>query len=82
MSEYYDENGRLLDAQRQHDAEMEVSAPTPKQVRLLKDYLAKQDGVSSIDPSSDAYDPISLAMARNPKLTREAAEDFARAFGF
>ena len=82
MSEYYDENGRLLDAQRQHDANMKVSAPTPAQVQMLKDYLAKQDGIRSLDPSSDAYDPISLAMARNPKLTREAAEEFARAFGF
>ena len=79
---YYDENGRLMDAQRQHDASLKVSVPTPQQVQMLKDYLAKHDGISSLDPSSDAYDPISLAMARNPKLTREKAEEFARAFGF
>ena len=79
---YHDENGRIMDAQMQHDAAMRPLRQTPEQVKMLKEYLARHRESGSLDPASDTYDPIALAMVRNPRLTREEAEEFARAFGF
>ena len=45
--------------------------------------LLKENGVSSLPPvSSTAFDPIANAMENHPGLTREKAEEMARAFGF
>ncbi len=79
---YHDDNGRIMDAQMQHDAAMRPVRQTPKQVKMLKEYLARHRESGSLDPASDSYDPIALAMVEHPTLTRAEAEKFARLFGF
>ena len=76
------EDPRPMDAQQMHDAAMVVPKPSPEQVQMMSDYLGKIAPTSSLDPSSVTYDPIAAAMARHPMLTREKAEETAKAFGF
>jgi hypothetical protein len=61
---------------------MVAKPPTPQQVAALKDYVKRGGRPSSHNPSSPDYDPIAVAMAEHPGLTRETAEEMAKAFGF
>ena len=61
----------MKDAQQQHDEEVADQTAKPVSRKRLKKLLEEA-----------SYDPIANAMARHPGLTREKAEEIAKAFGF
>ena len=61
----------MKDAQQQHDEEVADQTVKPVSRKRLKKLLEEV-----------SYDPIANAMARHPGLTREKAEEIAKAFGF
>ena len=61
----------MKDAQQQHDEEVADQTVKPVSRKRLKKLLEEV-----------SYDPIANAMARHPGLTREKAEEMAKAFGF
>ena len=73
---------RPMDEQEQFNETLVVPKLTPEQVQLMSDYLEKVPPTAKLDPRSVHYDPIAAAMAKHPGLTREEAEEMARAFGF
>lgn len=69
-------------AQDQHD-EMLVNSKLKLAPKKEFEALLQEKGVNSSPPvPSTAFDPIANAMERHPGLTREEAEEMARAFGF
>jgi hypothetical protein len=72
-----------MDAQEMHDLEMSQRAQvSPESKGRLQALLAKKSASSSRDKRFTAYDPIEVAMAIYPGLTRERAEEMARNLGF
>jgi hypothetical protein len=69
-------------AQDQHD-EMMAENKLKLVPKAEFEALLQDNGVSPLPPvSSTAFDPIANAMENHPGLTREKAEEMARAFGF
>jgi len=69
-----------MDAQQQHDKAMEKLELNFKGSRTRLEALLKKKSQASSDQSQ--LDPIARAMADNPQLTRESAEEMASEFGF
>jgi len=71
-----------MDAQQEHDLAMkerlDMKASRPK----LEALLQKKNGPSLEPLQSTKLDPIASAMEDHPGLTREKAEEMAKAFGF
>ena len=66
-----------------HDLEMSQRAQvSPESKGRLRALLAKKSASSSREKRLTAYDPIEVAIAIYPGLTREQAEDDARNLGF
>lgn len=77
-----EQNMRPETAQDQHD-EMMAANKLKLVPKAEFEALLQENGVSSSPPvSSTAYDPIEQALKNHPGLTREEAEEMARAFGF
>lgn len=74
-----------MDDQQLHDQRI-TSKPDLKGSREKLEALLAAKSASSAQPSPStaqgAFDPLSLAMKDHPGLTREGAEQMARAFGF
>lgn len=73
-----------MDEQQEHDLKM-AQQPTelePGSHQRLKALLARKSAISGRSTQSTAFDPIAQAMAQNPGLTRETAEEMARCLGF
>lgn len=72
-----------MDAQQMHDLEMaKFQEPAPGSKDRLEALLAKKSASSSAPEQSSVLDPIEMAMREHPGLTREKAEQMAKAFGF
>lgn len=74
-----------MDAQELHDQEMlkkDFSHLKPGSKKRLEALLRQKNGPSLEPAEFNAYDPIALAMEQNPGLTREKAEEMAKAYGF
>lgn len=69
-------------AQDQHNEMLETSKPKLSPKAEFAALLNEASDSSSQPESSTAFDPIENAMKRHPGLTREEAEEMARAFGF
>ena len=69
-------------AQDQHDEMLTSRKPKLLPKAEFEALLKERSGSSSQPVSSTAFDPIENAMKRHPGLTREKAEEMARAFGF
>lgn len=73
---------RPMSAQDEQDEILINSRPSlASQGEFAALVRAKKEG-SPQPGSSTAFDPLENAMKRHPGLTREAAEEMARAFGF
>lgn len=80
--EEWSKSMRPVTAQDQHD-EMMAANKLKLAPKAEFEALLQENGVSSSPPvPSTAFDPIANAMERHPGLTREKAEEMARAFGF
>lgn len=73
-----------MDAQQMHDLRMqEQGKPDQSASKAKLKALLRDKNGSSLEPSrSTALDPIAQAMANNPSLTREKAEQMAEDLGF
>ena len=72
-----------MDAQRKHDKAMASRAPgEPGSKQRVEALLKKKKSASSPRRQPTAFDPLASAVSQNPGLTREEAEEMARAFGF
>lgn len=67
-------------AQDQHDEMISQNIARLKSRRRFEAVMAEVADRASMPPT--AFDPLEQAMRDNPGLTREAAEEMARAFGF
>ena len=56
--------------------------PSRRQTAELKRHVEAIADRGSTNPRSPDYDPIEASLARHPGLTRERAEQMAKAFGF
>ena len=56
--------------------------PSRRQTAELKRHVEAIADRGSSNPRSPDYDPIEASLARHPGLTRERAEQMAKAFGF
>lgn len=71
-----------MDAQEQHDYEMSLRRPVaPESKQRLQAALAAKER-ARIRTELFGFDPIASAMETHPGLTREEAEEEARAMGF
>ena len=68
-------------AQDQHDEMLTSRKPKLLPRAEFEALLKERSGSSSQPVSSTAFDPIEVAMQDNPGLTREEAEEMARAWG-
>ena len=74
-----------MDAQELHDQEMlkrDFSHLKSGSRKRLEALLRQKNGPSLEPAEFTAYDPIALAMERDPGLTRKKAEEMAEAYGF
>ena len=71
-----------LDAQQQHDQAMKEKPELKGSKSKLEALLQKKNGPSLEPLQSTKLDPIASAMEDHPGLTREKAEEMAKAFGF
>lgn len=83
---YYANNWEVVvrpeSAQDQHDEMMASRKPKLLPRAEFEALLKERSAASSQPVSSTAFDPIENAMKRHPGLTREEAEEMAKAFGF
>ena len=56
--------------------------PSRRQTAELTRHVEAIADRGSTNPRSPDYDPIEASLARHPGLTRERAEQMAKAFGF
>jgi hypothetical protein len=56
--------------------------PSRRQIAELTRHVEAIADRGSTNPRSPDYDPIEASLARHPGLTRERAEQMAKAFGF
>lgn len=56
--------------------------PSRSQIAELTRHVEAIADRGSTNPRSPDYDPIEASLARHPGLTRERAEQMAKAFGF
>lgn len=77
---------RSMDAQQQHDEAMVTRSLARKRMqdsrRTLEDLLQRKGVSSSSLSQSEGQGIIARAMAENPGLSRETAEQMAEDFGF